>query len=103
MDLGAAADREACLRRVAHEAAARSARAGSDGGGFERNLDRNVDRVATIIEARDGGVEDIVGDARRERETGSGDGAGSLDLADGETTGGIEERFRRRRHPEPSA
>src|SRR5260370_25183364 len=68
-DLGAAADCEACLCRGAGEAAARRARAGGDGGGFERDLDPGVDRGAGIIQARGGGGEDALGGALDERKT----------------------------------
>src|SRR5260221_12543364 len=69
MNLGDAADCEACLRRGAGEAAAHRARAGGDGGGLDRNLDRNVDRIASIIDARNGRVEDAIDETRGERET----------------------------------
>src|SRR5260370_3018919 len=69
MNLGAAADCEACLRRGAGEAAAHRARAGGDGGGLDRNLDPNGQRVASPIDAPDGGVEEPIREARARRET----------------------------------
>src|SRR5260221_5268429 len=69
MNLGAAADCEACLRRGAGEAAAHRARAGGDGGGFDPNLDPDVDRISSIIDARNGRGEDAIEQNLGERET----------------------------------
>src|SRR5260221_13634031 len=69
MNLGAAADCEACLRRGAGEAAAHRARAGGDGGGFDPNLDRDFHRNASIIDTPDGRVEDAIDENRGGRGT----------------------------------
>src|SRR5260221_8774884 len=60
MNLGAAADCEACLRRGAGEAAAHRARAGGECGGFVPKIQPDVDPVATIIDPPNGHVEDRI-------------------------------------------
>src|SRR4029077_11319849 len=102
-DLGAGADRETRLRRIADEAAVGGAGAGGDGRDLDGNLDRYVDRVAVFVDTGSRGLSDAFDNARRKDETGSADGAESLDPADGETAGCEEQGVRQRRHAEPRA
>src|SRR5258708_30692810 len=103
-NLGAGADREACLCRAAVEARRGRVGAGDDEGNIDRNLDGDFDRIAVFVDVGDGALlDDVDCRALDDVETRTGDGARGPDPADGETAGGVEEGIRRRAYAEPRA